>query len=145
MDREENEIRFALGVLDDHRRLIAAGKTHRWDIVKWAVAVNMGLAGASVTLKYQGGNATRLFFFLALGVVVLSGWLMAEITRRMTNARDDTLPPLKYLSERGINITGVAGKAPPEKYSWYYDEEELVIYGSILAASTAPALLLWLL
>jgi hypothetical protein len=37
MDREDDEIRFALGVLDDQRRIIAAGKTHRWDIVKWAV------------------------------------------------------------------------------------------------------------
>src|SRR5262245_11457896 len=131
MDREDDEVRFALGVLDDDRRLIAAGKTHRWDIVKWAVAVNMGLAGASVTLKYQGGNATRLFFFLALGVVALCGWLMAEITRRMTNARNDTLAPLKYLSERGINSANVTGRAPPEKYKWTYDEEELLIYGSI--------------
>jgi hypothetical protein len=40
-----------LGVIDDHRRLIAAGKTHRWDMVKWAVTVNMALAGASVTLR----------------------------------------------------------------------------------------------
>ena len=56
MDREDDEIRFALGVLDDHRRLIAAGKTQRWDIVKWAVTVNIALAGASVTLKHQDGK-----------------------------------------------------------------------------------------
>jgi hypothetical protein len=49
--RQDDDIRFALGVIDDHRRLIAAGKTHRWDMVKWAVTVNMALAGASVTLR----------------------------------------------------------------------------------------------
>jgi hypothetical protein len=27
--RQDDDIRFALGVIDDHRRLIAAGKTHR--------------------------------------------------------------------------------------------------------------------
>jgi len=143
MDREDDEVRFALSVLDDHRRLIAAGKTHRWDIVKWAVTVNMALAGASVTLKHQDENATGLFFFLTLGVVTLCGWLMAEITRRMTAARNDTLAPLKYLSERGINSGNVTGKAPPERYKWTYDEEELLIYGSILVASIAPAFLLW--
>jgi hypothetical protein len=41
MNREDDEVRFALGVLDDLRRLIAAGKTHRWDIVKWAVTINV--------------------------------------------------------------------------------------------------------
>jgi hypothetical protein len=56
MDRENDEMRFALGVLDDHRRLIAAGKTHRWDIVKWAVTVNLALAGASVTLRADSGH-----------------------------------------------------------------------------------------
>jgi hypothetical protein len=144
MDREDDEVRFALGVFDDHRRLIAAGKTHRWDIVKWAVTVNIALAGASVTLKHQDENATGLFFFLTLGVVALCGWLLAEITRRMTAARNDTLAPEKYLSERGIDIAGITGRAPRrEKYPWYYDEEELLIYGSILVASIAPAFLLW--
>jgi hypothetical protein len=104
--------------------------------------VNMALAGASVTLKHQGENATRLFFFLTLGVVVLCGWLMAEITRRMTAARNDALAPQKYLSERGINLVGITEKKPPEKYKWTYDEEELVIYGLILVASIAPAFLL---
>jgi len=144
MDREDDEIRFALGVLDDHRRLIAAGKTQRWDIVKWAVTVNIALAGASVTLKHQDGNATWLFLSLTLGVVALCGWLMAEITRRMTAARNDSRTPEKFLLERGISIAKVTGKASPEKYKWTYDEEELLIYGSILVASIAPAFLLWL-
>jgi hypothetical protein len=45
--RQDDDIRFALGVIDDHRRLIAAGKTHRWDMVKWAVlAIAKGRPGA---------------------------------------------------------------------------------------------------
>jgi hypothetical protein len=54
--RQDDDIRFALGVIDDHRRLIAAGKTHRWDMVKWAVTVNMALAGASVTQRMLAGD-----------------------------------------------------------------------------------------
>jgi len=58
MGQPDDNIRFAMSVNDDDRRLIAAGKTYRWDVVKWAVTVNMGLAGASVALK-QNENATR--------------------------------------------------------------------------------------
>src|SRR6516162_5941053 len=143
MDREDDEIRFALGVLDDHRRLIAAGKTHRWDIVKWAVTVNIALAGASVTLMQQGRNAKALFCWLALGVFVLSVCLMWEITRRMTAARNDSLAPEKYLSEHGIDVVRVTGKAPSQTYEMNYDKQEAGMYVLILLASAAPAFLLW--
>jgi hypothetical protein len=143
MDREDDEIRFAFGVLDDHRRLIAAGKTHRWDIVKWAVTVNLALAGASVTLRNQSENATELFWWLALGVAILSGFLMLEITRRMTAARDDSLAPVKFLSDRGINVVKVTGKESPKEHELSYDKQEALIYLVILFASAAPAFLLW--
>jgi hypothetical protein len=142
---KEDEIKFALGVLDDHRRLIAAGKTHRWDIVKWAVTINVALAGASVTLRNQSGNATELFWWLALGVVILSVCLMWEITRRMTATRNDSRAPEKFLSEHGINVAGITGKEPSEEYKLSYDKQELRIYGFILLASATPALALWLL
>ena len=43
--------------LDDHRRLIAAGKSQRWDVVKWAVTINMALAAASIAVKQQHVSA----------------------------------------------------------------------------------------
>jgi hypothetical protein len=45
---QDDDIRFALSVIDDNRRLIAAGKAYRWDVVKWAVTLNVALAGASI-------------------------------------------------------------------------------------------------
>jgi hypothetical protein len=143
MDREDNEARFALGVLDDQRRLIAAGKTHRWDIVKWAVTVNVALAATSGTLKQQGKNATGLFCLLALGVAIVSVCLMLEITRRMTATRNESRAPEKFLSAQGINVVRVTGKEPSEEYTWTYDKRELGIYVLILLASAAPAFLLW--
>src|SRR5262249_48941342 len=143
MGQQDDQIRFALGVLDDHRRLIAAGKTHRWDTVKWAVTVNLALAGASVTLRQQDGNAKRLFCLLAFGVVVLSVLLMLEITRRMTAARNDSLVPEKFLIEQGVDVVRVTGKTPLPKYKLSYDKGELCIYGLILFASASPAFLLW--
>ena len=57
-------------IIDDVRRLVAAGKTQRWDIVKWAVTINMALAAASVAVKQQ--HVSAAFFFLAVGVVVIA-------------------------------------------------------------------------
>jgi len=141
---KEDEIRFALGVLDDHRRLIAAGKTHRWDIVKWAVTVNIALAGASVALKQQDMNAKGLFCLLAFVVVILSVSLMWEITRRMTATRNDSLEPATYLIKQKVDVVSVTGKQLPREYKWYYDIEELAIYVAILLVSAFPALGLWL-
>jgi len=143
MGQRDDEIRFALGVIDDHRRLIAAGKTHRWDVVKWAVTVNMALAGASVALRQQDGNAKVLFFWLAFGVVILSVLLMWEITRRMTAARNDSLVPVKFLIEQGVDVVRVTGNSPPQRYELSYDKQELRIYALILLASALPAFLLW--
>ena len=70
-------------MLDDHRRLIAAGKTQRWDVVKWAVTIiNMALAAASMAVKQQQVSAGGLFSLLAIGVVSLL-FFMWEVTRRM--------------------------------------------------------------
>jgi hypothetical protein len=144
MGQQDDEIRFALGVIDDHRRLIAAGKTHRWDMVKWAVTVNMALAGASVTLRQQDANAKGLFCLLAFGVAILSVLLMWEITRRMTAARNASLVPEKFLIEQGVDVVRVTGNRPPQTYELSYDKQELRIYVSILLASALPAFFLWL-
>jgi hypothetical protein len=37
----QHEFEFASAVLDDCRKLIAAGKAQRWDVVKWTVTVNI--------------------------------------------------------------------------------------------------------
>ena len=139
MGREEDEIRFALGVIDDHRRLIAVGKTHRWDTVKWAVTVNIALAGASVTLAHHW-NVRLLFAFFAGGVVGLSIWLLAEITRRMTETRNDSLVPLRFLEKQGVDFVRLTGTELPKNYEPNYDWQSLRIYVAILLASAVPAL-----
>jgi hypothetical protein len=144
MGQQDDEIRFALGVIDDHRRLVAAGKMHRRDIVKWAVTVNLALAGASVTLRQQDSNVKGLFCLLAFGVFILSTLLMWEITRRMTAARNDSLVPEKFLVEQGVDVVRVIGRLLPQQYGLSYDKEELRIYVLILLASASPAFLLWL-
>ena len=143
MGQQDDEIRFALGVIDDHRRLVAAGKTHRWDLVKWAVTVNLALAGALLTVSQWNTDDLWLFCLLALGVVILAVLLMWEVTRRMTAARNASLKPERFLIEHGVDIVRITGNKPPEKYELSYDKQELRIYALILLASALPALLLW--
>jgi hypothetical protein len=65
MASDEDQMRFALDVIEDHRRLIAAGKVYRWDVIKWAVTINVALAGASVTLRNERlPISPQLVFFL---------------------------------------------------------------------------------
>jgi hypothetical protein len=43
----DKEFQVIASALDDCRRLIAAGKMQRWDVVKWGVTVNTALAAAA--------------------------------------------------------------------------------------------------
>jgi hypothetical protein len=133
----QHEFQFACNIIDDVRRLVTAGKTQRWDIVKWAVTINMALAAASVAVKQQ--HVSAAFFFLAVGVVVIAFFFMWEITRRI----NDSLLVERYLRESDIDVIAITGKRSPDRYGLNYDKEELRVYALILFASVFPALLLW--
>jgi hypothetical protein len=40
----DKEFQVLCATLEDQRRLIAAGKAQRWDVIKWGVSINLGLA-----------------------------------------------------------------------------------------------------
>ncbi len=46
---EDKIFQVIAAALDDCRRLIAAGKVQRWDVVKWGVTVNTALGAAAAT------------------------------------------------------------------------------------------------
>jgi protein-S-isoprenylcysteine O-methyltransferase Ste14 len=54
MTKDEEELKVVYSALDDQRRLIAAGKVQRWDVVKWAVTVNVALATAATLIQFKG-------------------------------------------------------------------------------------------
>src|SRR5262245_14089433 len=105
---EDKEFQFARDALDDHQSLIAAGKTQRWDVVKWAFTLNVALAAASVALKDK--NAAFWFFWLscalAFGAVLLVGYYHARLTR----ARQDGYKTQKFIRDQGIDFKKITGK-----------------------------------
>src|SRR5260370_32407457 len=60
------EFQIAYADLADHQRLIAAGKTQRWDVVKWAVTVNLALVAAAIASQYNFFSASIVTFFGAV-------------------------------------------------------------------------------
>ena len=59
----EKHFQIATLYLTDCQRLIAAYKALRWDVVKWAVAINVGLAAAS--LSYMSLRARLVLWLLS--------------------------------------------------------------------------------
>ena len=78
MTKDEEELKVVYSALDDQRRLIAAGKVQRWDVIKWAVTVNVALATAAAAIEFKGAFSF-IPFVLAVPVAFLSWLLGSEI------------------------------------------------------------------
>jgi len=95
MTNDNEELKVIYSALDDCRRLIAAGKVQRWDVVKWGVTVNVALATATAAIPFEGafdlfGLAVPFSFIpfgLAVVVAFVSWLLVSHYNRRTTGAR----------------------------------------------------------
>ena len=56
MTNDNEELKVIYSALEDCRRLIAAGKVQRWDVVKWGVTVNVALATAVAAVRRVSGG-----------------------------------------------------------------------------------------
>jgi len=86
--------RFTLlhSMLEDSRRLIAAAKVSRWDVLKWAVALNIATAAASVTLKETVKTRTP-FISLVILSTLGSALLMAQYNNRAKTPKVQNVNP----------------------------------------------------
>jgi hypothetical protein len=90
------EFQVACSALDDHRKLVAVLKSQRWEIVKWAVSLNVALATASFAMKGAGQH----LFSLSAGVAFISLVLVLHYNSRLNNTRTDAVEIQKYLMAR---------------------------------------------
>jgi hypothetical protein len=96
----ERDFEYACGVIDDDRSLIAAGKTQRWEVLKWAVTVNVAIAALLSAHRGAGGALVFLAFFIAaIGIA-----LIQHYNSRMTAARDEADGILSLFNRSGINL-----------------------------------------
>jgi hypothetical protein len=140
----EHEFHVACAILDDQRKLIAAGKSQRWDVIKWAVTINVALATASIALQeHEHENAAKWLFGLAVIVAAIACGLMLHYNNRMKNTRNDSVAPEDYLAHNDVDIVAITGKRS-ERVNWLYDWQELGIFTAILVFSVFPTLVVWM-
>jgi hypothetical protein len=134
------EFQIACQALNDCRSVIAAGKTQRWDVVKWSVAVNLGLTTAFITLR-----PAVLIVVLMAAVCVLGWWLAVHYNRRVTGARDGAKHVVRWLEGNGVSYKAITGTDVESVYSdgEGYDKTELIIFPIIVGLSIVPVLLWW--
>lgn len=127
-------------LLQDQQRLIAAGKVQRWDVAKWVVAVNLGLATASIGI----GKSPSLFFLFSVLVAAAGGYLVYHYNKRMSGARSDADATTNYLGRNGIDLSKIVPQQRiGDRSLSMYDAEELNIFGYIIGFSILPSFFAW--
>jgi hypothetical protein len=136
-----------LAALVDCRALIAAGKVQRWDVVKWTLTVNLGLATAAIALgQSEGkseGQSELLFFLFSLLVAGIGGSLVAHYNKRMTGARNAARRLSDKMAEYCIEARDISGGKPYNKNLATYDWQELIIFTVIIFLSLLPPFVVW--
>jgi hypothetical protein len=135
------ESQFAYSSLDDDRKLIAAGKAQRWEVLKWAVALNVGLATAATAINKKPAAGMILGF--ALIVLLLAAMLVLYYTKRMTGARNDALAIYRFLKTNNVDCAAISGKDTTSKRTWKHDAGELTIFLLVLVCSCIPAAIIY--
>jgi len=136
----ERDVNALLSALDDYRGVVAAGKVQRWDVLKWAVAVNLGFATASVVWDQK---APWLFFALTLAVVTAGIGLIFYYTLRMTRTRELMAKLADKLAEDCLDVRKVE-KEQRDPKSFCYDKEELILFPTVIVLSAIPIIILFL-
>jgi len=151
MTKDDEELKVIYSALDDCRRLIAAGKVQRWDVVKWGVTVNVALAATTAAIPFEG--AFDLFglavpfslipFGLAVVVALVSWRLVLHYNRRTTGARNDATRLVCQMRKKDIDYDSIIGTNVASEYSKgsEYDKQELNLFTLILIVSVLLPLL----
>jgi hypothetical protein len=137
MTREELDV--VLRFWDDSRALIAAGKIQRWEVMKWAVTLNVALATASAGL-----NTFQIGFVFFSALIALMGIILTnEYNRRMTRARERLRNFNQYLKQNVIDVNAIGQAEFDKKKTPDYDADELRICRSAIVFSIGPSLISW--
>jgi hypothetical protein len=120
--------------LDDCRRLIAAGKVQRWDVVKWGVTVNVALATAAAVIEFNVAFSS-ISFGIAVLVAFVSWQLVSHYNVRVTGARNTSIRLVVQMKGKGIDYNSITDTNVASDYSngLDYDKEELRRFKRVFA------------
>ncbi len=141
MDVSREQLDVVLRIFDDVRGLIAALKVQRWEVVKWAATVNIGLAAASAGFE----KAYWAFFFCSVVIAGFGIGLVFYYNLRLTRVRA-RLPLIhKFWRENVIDLKEAVGLEYGMPKGTDYDNEEMKLYTFIIGTSIFPTFLVWAL
>jgi hypothetical protein len=134
------EFQFACLYVQDAQRYIAASKVQRWEVLKWAVTVNLALATAGLATSSAPPMAKWAMFGFCVLVSAVSIYLLDHYNRRLTEMREAARDILQKLEKvfRGIGkLTGQPDYSPGDLKD--YDKEEMTLFQYVIGFSIVPA------
>ena len=140
--KTDNELKVIFSAHDDWRRVVAAGKVQRWDVVKWGVTVNTALAALAATVTISLRGALGLFV-IAVVVAFMSWRLMSHYNLRITRAREDARKLVDQMKKKyDIDYDNITDKHVALDYVGpTRDEGELQMFkGALIMSSLLPLL-----
>lgn len=102
----KDQLPVILSYLDDARKLIEAGKVRRWEVFKWAFALN--LLFASATAAHDKLPISPAVFILAsIGTSIMAALLINHYDHRMNGARARARDLTQWLRENVLDVNSV--------------------------------------
>ena len=138
---KQEEFQLAVLTLQDHQRLIAAGKVQRWEVLKWAVSVNLALAAAGVATSAPRWALFVFSVLVAGGAITLLLYYDNRITRvkqsadQLTSLLENAYPATKQFVQRYPS-----GHKEIENY----DRKEMERFSQAIFCSSLPCLIVWM-
>jgi hypothetical protein len=145
----KEQLPVVLSFLDDCRRIIEGGKGRRWEIFKWAFALNIALISATAAESHFPTAAGGLLFIAAIVNTFGAAFLIFHYDRRMNGARDRADNLYDWINSHIIDIHSTMGEPPRRFRADQKDQPEklcffLGIGGTFLVMGIALAAKRWL-
>jgi hypothetical protein len=127
----KEEVDAVLRLFDDRRALIASGKVQRWEVVKWAVTVNVALGAASATVD----QLPALFFAFSGVVAVTALALLYHYDLRITQIRGSLASVNAFIRDNIIDINAIGRSEFDRPKGSAHDRREMGLLYSITVPS----------
>jgi len=132
----KDQLPVILSYLDDARKLIEAGKVRRWEVFKWAFALN--LLFASATAAHDKLPISPAVFILAsIGTSIMAALLINHYDHRMNGARARARDLTQWLRENVLDVNSVMQEFGRIAIKAKDQHEKALFYSGIFASALA--------
>lgn len=134
----KDRLPIILSFLDDARKLIEAGKVRRWEVFKWAFALNLLFASAAAA-QVKLTITPLLFMIASLGTSIMAALLINHYDRRLNGARIRNRALKKWLKANILDIDAIMEPTPPIGIRSRDQHEKFFLYSGIFVSLLAVA------